>query len=298
MTQPAKSTQRGLGRGLSALLGDDLPVGASPDTGGRLAKQVPVEALRPNQFQPRHYFDDTRITELVESVAEHGVLQPLIVRQRGDNPGDFEIIAGERRWRAAQRAGLHQVPVVVKEFTDAEALEVALIENIQRQDLTPIEEAAGYRQLMDEFGHNQERLGEVVGKSRSHVANMLRLLSLPEKIQDMVNAGTLSMGHARALIKAADPVGLARQIVEHGLNVRQAEKLAQSTKAGAKSRPRRAEPKDADTLALEQNLSNSLGLKVMIADKPEKGGKVTISYRTLEQLDEVCRRLSLGAADN
>lgn len=284
----------GLGRGLSALLGDDVfetSAAAKP----RSARRLPIESLQPNRFQPRHKFDDAKIAELVSSVRERGILQPLIVRQISGEPGEFEIVAGERRWRAAQRAGLHQVPVVVKDFTDAQALEVALIENIQRQDLTPVEEAKGYRRLKDQFGHNQERLSQVVGKSRSHVANILRLLTLPERVQDMLSYGMITMGHARALVNADDPLALARQIVERGLNVRQAERLARQAKPGAAAsatgRPRKS--KSADTLALERNLGDSLGLKVAIDDKGGKGGEVKIAYRTLEQLDEVCRRLCL-----
>ena len=282
----------GLGRGLSSLLGED----AGRDqmaARARLARDLPIEVLRPNRNQPRHKFDDQRIAELVTSVRDRGVLQPLIVRPLEDEPGEYEIIAGERRWRAAQRAGLHEVPVIIKQFNDSEALEVALVENIQRQDLTPIEEANGYRRLIDQFGHNQERLGAIVGKSRSHVANMLRLLTLPERVQDMLNYGMLSMGHARALITADDPLALARAIVEGGLNVRQAEEMARQSRAGAvKPVPRPRPQKSPDTLALEKNLGASLGLQVIIEDKGDKGGRVRITYRTLEQLDEICRRLS------
>ncbi len=282
----------GLGRGLSSLLGEDAgrdQVAAR----ARLMRDLPIEVLRPNRNQPRHKFDDQKIAELVTSIRDRGVLQPLIVRAIEDDPGEYEIIAGERRWRAAQRAGLHEVPVIIKQFNDGEALEVALVENIQRQDLTPIEEANGYRHLIDQFGHNQEQLGAIVGKSRSHVANMLRLLTLPERVQDMLNYGMLSMGHARALITADDPLVLARAIVEGGLNVRQAEEMARQSRAGvSKPTARRRREKSPDTLALEKNLSASLGLQVVVDDKGDKGGRVRISYRTLEQLDEICRRLS------
>lgn len=282
----------GLGRGLSSLLGEDAGRDQA-SARARLARDLPIEVLRPNRNQPRHKFDDQKIAELVTSVRDRGVLQPLIVRPIEDEPGEYEIIAGERRWRAAQRAGLHEVPVIIKQFNDTEALEVALVENIQRQDLTPIEEANGYRSLIDKFGHNQERLAAIVGKSRGHVANMLRLLTLPERVQDMLNYGMLSMGHARALITADDPLVLARAIVEGGLNVRQTEEMARRSRAGAgKPAPRPRREKSPDTLALEKNLSASLGLQVVVEDKRDKGGRVRITYRTLEQLDEICRRLS------
>lgn len=286
---------QGLGRGLSALLGSDAGDYAALDK-VRAAKDVPIELLRPNRYQPRHHFDAEALDELVESIREKGILQPILVRRLADGPDQYEIIAGERRWRAAQRAKLHKVPVVIKDMTDGEALEVALIENVQRADLTPLEEARGYERLMQEFNHTQEQLGQIVGKSRSHVANMLRLLTLPKDVQDMLGDGRLTMGHARALITAEDPSALARKIVQDNLNVRDAETLARRTKPRAPQTKSAAgsggfRPKDADALALEEDLSNSLGLKVQVNDRGDGSGEVKILYGTLEQLDEVCRRL-------
>jgi ParB family chromosome partitioning protein len=286
----AEETKSRLGRGLSALLGDD---GGQPAAEtARNAVEVPIESLMPNPYQPRRHFDEDAIAELVESIRSRGVLQPLLVRRSPTHPGRYEIIAGERRWRASQRARLHQVPIVVRDFTDKEALEVAIIENIQRQDLTPIEEARAYQRLVDEFQHTQEALGEVVGKSRSHVANLMRLLQLPPAVQKMLGSGEISMGHARALVTATDPETLAREIVRRNLTVRQAENFAAGAgrrrAAAAKSSAAR---KDADTLALEQDLSEALGLAVALDHKGEEGGAVTIRYKTLDQLDEICRRL-------
>ncbi len=282
--------RRGLGRGLAALLGDnDAEDYASLDR-VRASKEVPIEQLQPNRFQPRHRFEDEAMEQLVASVREKGILQPILVR-RTPAPNTYEIIAGERRWRAAQKARLHQVPVVIRDLSDAEALELALIENIQRQDLNPIEEAQGYQRLVDEFRYTQEQLAQGIGKSRSHIANTLRLLALPDGVKAMVEAGQLTAGHARALLTAGDPEALARQILDSKLTVRQAEDLAAAAKARARvKRPRK--PKDTDTLALERDLSSAIGLKVGIEHRGEQGGDVRISYRTLEQLDELCRRLT------
>ena len=278
--------KRGLGRGLSALLGDENEDYAALDR-VRGAKDVPVEQLRPNKYQPRRYFDEQKAAELVNSIREKGVLEPLLVRRIEDDPTSYEIIAGERRWRAAQKAQLHQVPVVIKEINDAEALEISLIENIQREDLTPLDEAEGYQRLLDEFDYTQEATGRLVGKSRSHVANMLRLLTLPNSVKAYLADGRLSAGHARALVTADDPEKLAHRIVDQSLNVRDAEKLTK--KPRVKAAP---DPKDPDTLALENDISTALGLKVAIQFLGEKkGGEVKISYGTLEQLDEICRRL-------
>ncbi|MDA0661850.1 MAG: ParB/RepB/Spo0J family partition protein [Proteobacteria bacterium] len=286
-----EAKRRGLGRGLSALLGDEEEDYASLDR-LRTSKMVPVELLLPGSSQPRKRFDSDAIAALVESVREKGVLQPLLVRRHPVQPNAYEIVAGERRWRAAQQAALREVPVVIKELSDREALEIALVENIQREDLTPIEEARGYQRLMDEFQHTQEALAQAVGKSRSHIANLLRLLTLPERVQEQVNEGALSAGHARTLVTAENPEDLARQIVQRGLNVRQAEQLAKSGKP-ATARPRRLPDRDPNTAALEENLSQLLGLKVSIQVRGE-GGSLKVDYETLDQLDDVLHRLTHG----
>ncbi|MEI7608050.1 MAG: ParB/RepB/Spo0J family partition protein [Rhodospirillaceae bacterium] len=284
----------GLGRGLSALFGEASEDYASLDR-VRQTKQVPVEFLFPGRFQPRRKFDELAISELAQSVKEKGVLQPLLVRRHPDRPNAYEIIAGERRWRAAQSAALHEVPVVVRDLTDREALEISIIENVQRQDLTPLEEAEGYRRLLDEFQHTQENLARSLGKSRSHIANTLRLMGLPEPIKLMLHDGALTAGHARALLTAANPIALAEKIVADGLNVRQTEALAKGEEAAA-LRPaltggKAGAEKDADLLSLEESLSEQLGLKVQIATRG-KGGSLTITYKSLDQLDDVLRRLT------
>jgi ParB family chromosome partitioning protein len=284
--------KRGLGRGLSALFGEESEEQAGFDR-QRQARGVPIEQLRPGRFQPRRVFDDEALRTLADSIREKGVLQPLLVRRHPDDVNAYEIIAGERRWRAAQMARVHEVPVVVKELDDRSALEIALVENIQRQDLTPLEEADGFCRLMEEFSHTQEALAQAVGKSRSHVANMMRLLSLPDPVKQLVEHGELTAGHARALLNAADPIGLAREIVKRGLNVRQAEALAKSGKAPRKAAA--APAKDADTAALERDLTALLGLKVAV-NFGGRGGSVTIHYRTLDQLDDVLRRLQQNPA--
>jgi ParB family transcriptional regulator, chromosome partitioning protein len=278
--------RRGLGRGLSALFGEESDDHAAGDR-QRVGKTVPIGFLRAGRFQPRHRFDDDGLRALAQSIREKGVLQPLLVRRHPDHANGYEIIAGERRWRAAQLAQLHEVPVIVKELDDRAALEIALVENIQRADLTALEEAEGYRRLLAEFGHTQEALAISVGKSRSHVANMMRLLTLPDPVKQLLDSGALSAGHARALLGAADPAALAREIVRRGLNVRQAEGLV---KKGKTKRGKATPAKDADTVALERDLANLLGLKVAISFGG-RGGALTIHYRTLEQLDEVIRRL-------
>ncbi|MBX9634558.1 MAG: ParB/RepB/Spo0J family partition protein [Magnetospirillum sp.] len=300
----ADDKRRNLGRGLSALLGDSgvaaaasvLDAGNAPPPAAvkNGLRNLAVGQLKPGKFQPRRQFDEEAIADLVESVREKGVLQPLLVRPID---GGYEIIAGERRWRAAQRAQLHEVPVIIRDFTDKEALEVALVENLQRQDLSPLEEADGYRRLVDEFSHTQEELAKAVGKSRSHVANMMRLLALPDSIKEMVEAKQISAGHARALLTAADPLSLAREVVDKQLNVRQTEKLASSEpKAKITGGGRPAGPvKDADTAALERDLAELLGVKVTLTSQG-KGGELTIHYGTLEQLDDILSRLTGNAA--
>lgn len=282
-----------LGRGLSALLDEDLPLAHDGATGsvGTARDSVPIEALSPNTYQPRRLFNEAALADLAQSIREQGILQPILVRPRIGGGAPYEIVAGERRWRAAQRAGVHEVPIIVRELSDAQALELALIENIQRQDLTPLEEAEGYQRLLAEFSYTQEQLAIAVARSRPHVANMLRLLGLPEPVKAMVQEGLLSAGHARALLTTAEPLKLAKQIVAGGLNVRQAERLAQRAASERGGTNLRAVQKDTDTLALEQSLSQSLGLEVVIAHKGDRGGDVRVRYRTLEQLEEVCRRL-------
>ncbi|MFQ5844493.1 MAG: ParB/RepB/Spo0J family partition protein [Planctomycetota bacterium] len=284
-----ESRRRQLGRGLSALFGAEEADYAELER-ERAGATVAVEFLRPGRFQPRHRFDEEEIKGLVDSVRENGILQPILVRRAADSAERYEIIAGERRWRAAQLAKLHEVPVIVKDLSDGDALEIALVENLQRQDLTPLEEAEGYQRLMAEFSHTQESLGRGLGKSRSHIANTIRLLGLPDSVKAMIEDGRLSAGHARALLGAQDPEALARRVVARGLIVRQAEALVQAEKAP----PRRAAAKDADTAALERQLAERLGLTVAINHRGA-GGTLTIRYRTLEQLDDVVHRLSHAA---
>ncbi|MEL6099715.1 MAG: ParB/RepB/Spo0J family partition protein [Pseudomonadota bacterium] len=292
----AKDKKRGLGRGLSALMADvaeaETQISASATS---QQNEVPIEKVKPNPEQPRKRFTEEELEDLTRSVRERGVIQPLIVRPLD---GGYQIVAGERRWRAAQRAQLHSLPVIVKDFSDTEVLEVAIIENIQRADLNPIEEAAGYKQLMDRFGHTQEKLAEVLGKSRSHIANLLRLLSLPPAVIELVEQGSLSSGHARTLITADDPLALARKVVAQGLSVRATEALVKSTAAqpsgpDQSQRPQPSAEKDADTRALESDLSAATGMKVTLAHKPGgEAGQLTLHYRSLEQLDDLCRKLS------
>jgi ParB family chromosome partitioning protein len=293
----AADNRRGLGRGLSALL-DEAGAAAASD-GGEVApagvRETPIELIRRNPDQPRRDFDEEDIASLVESIRERGVLQPILVRPAPGIPGEFQIVAGERRWRAAQRAGLRQMPVVVRELDDLTAFEIAIIENVQRADLNAIEEALGYKTLMEKFGRTQEVVAQTVGKSRSHVANALRLLSLPEVMQADLRAGRLSAGHARALAGAPDAEGLARTVIEKGLSVREAEALARKAHGrGDQPAPRHASApatKDADTRALEVDLGEALGLEVEIVDR-DGAGELRILYSSLEQLDEICRRLS------
>ena len=299
----AKTVRQGLGRGLSALLGDDRPViedqpseGATTDQGGAPSgrRRLPIEFLERNSAQPRYRFNDEALEELALSIKEKGLLQPILVRELG--PEKFQIVAGERRWRAAQKAGVHEVPVVVRDLSDTEVLEVAIIENIQREDLSAIEEATAYKRLMDEFSHTQEAVANIVGKSRSHITNLLRLLNLPQKVRDLVDDGRLSMGHARALLSADDPVGLAGKVIAEGMSVRQTEA---ATKSGSTKR-REPQPggrikkssKDADTIALEKDLTAALSMKVSI-DHQGEGGTVTVSYKTLEELDELCSKMGV-----
>ena len=286
----ARAPRRGLAKGLSALLAD-VDTNAWKRPGGTSPQTVPVEFLRPGAGQPRRRFDKVEINALAESIRAKGVLQPLIVREDSQNPGAYEIIAGERRWRAAQVAKLHDIPVVIRDMSDREALEVGLVENVQREDLTPLEEAAGYRRLMDEFDHSQDDLGKIIGKSRSHVANTLRLLGLPDQVKAMIDDDKLSAGHGRALLGADDPGAVAGVVVTKGLNVRQTEGLvrrAQTTTSASKSKSK--PPVDANTVAIERSLGDLLGLTVKI-DHKTSGGTMTIHYKTLGELDDVLKRL-------
>jgi ParB family chromosome partitioning protein len=290
---PARRRTSGLGRGLSALMGDverEQPV----DSDGARAegvRMVAVGDIRPHPDQPRRHFDEEKLEELAQSIAERGVLQPIVLRKIGTG---YQIVAGERRWRAAQRARLHEVPALVRELSDTETLEIAIIENIQRADLNAIEEAEAYQRLVADFGHSQEALGKLVHKSRSHIANLLRLLDLPVSVRQEVAQGNLSMGHARALITAPDPEKLAADVIRRGLSVRDTERLARTAKDGdaAKGRaPKAKASPDADIAALERQLGDMLGLAVRIAHNGE-GGMVTLSYSSLDQLDMICQRLS------
>lgn len=285
-------SKRRLGRGLAALIGEmdqPLPVGTTrpavnPD------RTVPIEFVSRNPRNPRRYFDEAELQDLAGSIRQHGIVQPVVVRTAGAER--YEIIAGERRWRAAQLAGLTEIPVIVRDVDDRTALELAIVENVQRADLNPLEEALGYEQLIAEHGYTQNDLGEIIGKSRSHVANSLRLLKLPEAVRDMLAEGSLSAGHARALVSTPDPVVLARTIASKGLSVRDAERLAQN-QIKAQSEPVAAvqrEAKDSDTIALERSLSDRLGLSVAISHKGA-GGQIRINYKSLDQLEEICRLL-------
>ncbi|MBX9801872.1 MAG: ParB/RepB/Spo0J family partition protein [Caulobacteraceae bacterium] len=296
----SRGQTRGLGRGLSALLGEQVaesaPVdGAPAPIGVRLA---PIESLKPNPDQPRKIFDREDLEELAASIRDKGVLQPILVRTHPKEDGVWQIIAGERRWRAAQLARLTEAPIIIKEMDDVAVFEVAIIENVQRADLNPLEEADAYRMLMERFGRTQDAVAGVVGKSRSHVANTLRLLQLPEEVLWFVRHGKMSAGHARALITAPNPAALAQQIVDEGLNVRQAEVLARRAAEGTNGRKTAASAREtgegsADVVALEQDLADALGLKVQLVDRGGKG-ELTVRYGSLEQLDDLCRRLMRG----
>lgn len=294
----APTEKKGLGRGLSALLADipmDTPQSTQPSAAPLPDTSIPIERIRPNPHQPRRDFDEKDLQDLAASIREKGVIQPLILRPHPTDTGSYEIVAGERRWRAAQIAGVHVLPALIRDLTDTEVLELAIIENIQRADLNALEEARGYRQLMDRFGHTQERLAEALGKSRSHIANLLRLLTLPDAVLELLRAGALTAGHARALITAANPEALARQVIDRDLSVRQTEQLARSTATSSAATRPDARPlaKDADTRALEADLTATLRLKVSIDHKPgAKSGELRIRYGTLEELDGLCQLLA------
>lgn len=304
----ARKRPSGLGRGLNALFGDvaaEAPVLASPGgaakaaptTSGDAVQHVAIGAIRPLPGQPRRHFDETAIAELADSIALRGLLQPVIVRRAPDGEG-YQLVAGERRWRAAQRAGLHQIPALVRDLDDAATYEIALVENIQRQDLNAIEEAGAYRRLIDDFGHNQEALAKLVGKSRSHVANLMRLLDLPESVQALVGDGSLAMGHARALIGAADAEAIARRVVKEGLSVRAVEALVRDGKGGGHKAPLEYKSmdgvggRDPDIVAVERHLSELLGIGVAIHYAGGGKGNLTLKFASLDQLDMICQRLS------
>lgn len=283
--------RRGLGRGLSALMADindDEPV----ESGSSRREVLPIEALVPNPEQPRRAYAPEALDELAASLRLRGVLQPLIVRPHPEGAELYEIVAGERRWRAAQIAQLHEVPVIVRDFSDTEVLEVALVENIQRADLNALEEAAAIRQLMDRFGHTQDALSDILHKSRSHVANMLRLLTLPPKVQEWLREGKLTAGHARALVSTSDPEKLARRVIDRCLSVRDTEALARADgNPSEPPKPRRRSEKDADTRALEADLTAHLRLPVAISHAGAEGGRLTVTYKDLDQLDRLCQLL-------
>lgn len=297
----AEPPRKGLGKGLSALLGGGAPAAAAPTAPAgsgtpRAASLIPIAQIEPGRYQPRRVFDPDEIEGLADSIRTQGVLQPILVRRVSSEPPRYELVAGERRWRAAQAAQLHEIPAVVKDLSDREALEAALVENIQRQDLSPLEEAEAYKRLVDEFGHTQDVIGQALGKSRAHVANTIRLLGLPPQVKEMLARGDLDAGHARVLLTAADPIDLARRIVAEGLTVRQAEALARA----AKQAPKKVKLKqagealrDADTRAMEKRLEEATGLKVSLQhNRGADSGSVTFRYSTLDQFDLLIDRLT------
>ena len=290
-----KHDRRGLGRGLSALMSDVVDGNKTGTDGQQVNKfdqLIPIEKITPNPDQPRRDFPKKELNELASSVREKGIIQPLILRKNPIITSSYEIVAGERRWRAAQIAQLHEVPAVIREYSDTEVLEIAIIENIQRAELNPVEEASGYQQLMDRFGHTQEKLATALGKSRSHIANLMRLLQLPQEVLDLLKNGSISTGHARALITTEDPAALAKIVVKKGLSVRDTEKLAKSPNLQQKTIAQPLE-KDADTRAIEGDLSANLGMKVSIDHKSgQEKGKIMINYNNLKQLDDICRILT------
>ena len=290
-----KGKSRGLGRGLSSLMGDinNDPISSSANSENQtLEKLVPVEKIYPNPNQPRKTFQEEKLIELANSIKTKGVVQPLIVRKKQGTKESFEIVAGERRWRAAQRAQIHELPVIVREFTDTEVLEIAIIENVQRADLNPVEEALGYKNLMDNFNHTQEGLSKEIGKSRSHIANLLRLLNLPAEVQDFLISGKLTAGHARALVTCDNPLALAKQIISQGLSVRDAELLAKKESLKEAKTKNKANEKPADTIILESDLSAALKMKVSINhEEGKEKGLLSITYKTLDELDRICEKL-------
>ena len=282
-----------LGRGLSALLGDAAAAAVAPapaSAATRGVRTIPVGDISPGRLQPRRHFAPEALQELAESIRVQGVLQPIVVRRRGDDANKFELIAGERRWRAAQLAKVHEIPALVRDLTDAEALQIGLVENLQRSDLNPVEEAEAYRRLVEEFGHTQEDVAEAVGKSRSHIANLLRVLELPEGVRAMVADGRISLGHAKLIAGQPDPAALAEQIVARGLSVRATEELIQAARPNKRAQPA---PVDANLRDLTQRLRETLGLAAAIEHRPNGSGRLVINYRSLDQIDDVLRRLGV-----
>ncbi len=277
-----------LGRGLAALIGDDTSEDAVIQD-VRTLRHMPIELMHASPHNPRKHFAQSDLEDLARSIRDKGLLQPIVVRPR--EHGEYEIVAGERRWRAAQIAGIHDVPVLIRELSDGEALEIALIENIQRTDLNPLEEARAYGLLLEQFSYTQQQLADSIGKSRSHIANMLRLLTLPDSVRNQIEEGNLTAGHARALVATESPADLAEKIIELGLSVREAERLARDAAPGRSPKPR--PEKDADTKALERTLAEATGLKVEIAHRGAAGGTIIIAYKSLEQLEDICRRLQV-----
>lgn len=283
LSQPPKKR---LGRGLAALIGDDSSE-KSVVQDVRSLRHLPIELLKASPNNPRKHFANSELEDLSKSIRDKGLLQPIVVRPL--DHGDYEIVAGERRWRAAQRAGIHDVPVLIRELTDGEALEIALVENIQRSDLNPLEEARAYALLIEQFTYTQQQLADSIGKSRSHIANTLRLMNLPETVRQHIEQGHLTAGHARALVATNSPAELANQIIKLGLSVREAEGLARD--ASVAKKPKAKPEKDADTKALEKSVADALGLAVEINHRGDSGGSVVISYKSLEQLEDLCQRL-------
>jgi len=288
-----KPMRRNLGRGLSTLLADVDLANDRPQKSPAPDTSVPIEKLHANPDQPRRFFADSDLEDLASSIRAKGIIQPLIVRPNPNIPQEYQIVAGERRWRAAQMAQVHDIPVIIRELDDTEVLELGIIENIQRADLNAVEEAVGYRQLMDRFGHTQEKLAEALGKSRSHIANLLRLLTLPDEVLTYLKEGKLSAGHARALVPASNPASLARMVINKGLNVRQTEVLAKSGGKQLSQKRQLQPPKDSDTRAIENDLTAQLRLKVSIDHRHSSGkGELRIAYTSLEELDGLCQLLS------
>ena len=294
-----KSKSRGLGRGLSSLMGDlnNEPLTSNKNSESQtIEKLVPVEKIYPNPNQPRKSFQEEKLIELANSIKTKGIVQPLIVRKKKGTKESFEIVAGERRWRAAQRAQIHELPVIIKEFTDIEVLEIAIIENVQRADLNPIEEALGYKNLMENFDHTQDGLSKEIGKSRSHIANLLRLLNLPSAVQELLISGQLTAGHARALVTCDNPLAIAKQIISLGLSVRDAERLAKNVSEKKVSNKAKTKEKPADTVLLEADLSAALKMKVSINhEEGKEKGIISIFYKSLDELDRISEVILNGS---
>ena len=294
-----KSKSRGLGRGLSSLMGDlkNEPLTSNENSESQtIEKLVPVEKIYPNPNQPRKSFQEEKLIELANSIKTKGIVQPLIVRKKKGTKESFEIVAGERRWRAAQRAQIHELPVIIKEFTDIEVLEIAIIENVQRADLNPIEEALGYKNLMENFDHTQDGLSKEIGKSRSHIANLLRLLNLPSSVQELLISGQLTAGHARALVTCDNPLAIAKQIISLGLSARDAERLAKNVSDKKVSNKTKTKEKPADTILLEADLSAALKMKVSINhEEGKEKGLISITYKSLDELDRISEVILNGS---